>query len=289
MQLIRLVFPGNWTITEIANNLYSSNTTTRVSYINIDSYIIPAAGFEANTTTGNAPQGVIFNVSDPFDNGTMWNWSFGDGSWQNGTEQNATHTYTVGGTFTVIEYVSNPFFDNQYEWTDYITITAYIVPTVGFTANTTTGNAPQGVEFNVTDPDDNATEWNWSVGDGTWYNGTEQNISHTYTTGGNFTVTEIASNPYFSNTSTRTDYINITSYNQTLAGIVSNTTYGNRPLGVEFNITTEDDNAIWWNWSFGDGVYQNSTRNTTYLYSNGGNYTVNVTAGNPFFISCRIH
>jgi PKD repeat protein len=208
----------------------------------------------------------------------MWNWSFGDGFWQNGTEQNATHIYLTSGIYTVTEYATNPGDFHNYTLFDYITV--YNTTISGFTANVTSGVEPLAVGFNVTTGVDNATQWNWSFGDGTWQNGTDQNATHVYSNGGIYTVIEIASNAAFSNMTTLIDYVTV--YNKTISGFTATFLTSNiEPSLVGFNVTNADDNATQWNWSFGDGTWQNGTdQNVTHIYSNGGIYTVSEIASN---------
>jgi PKD repeat protein len=53
---------------------------------------------QANDTSTNTP--------------TLWNWSWGDGTWTNGTTQNATHTYTTRGKFSTLLLTSNAYGSN---------------------------------------------------------------------------------------------------------------------------------------------------------------------------------
>jgi PKD repeat protein len=275
---------GTYTVIEIASNAGSTNTTTRTNYITLGTYNQTLTGFNANVTSGLAPLAVGFNVTRADDNATGWNWSFGDGIWSNGTTQNVSHLYTIGGNFTIIEIAYNPSFSNSTTRTQYVNVTQYNQTVTGFSANTTSGIAPQGVVFNVSTPLDNATIWNWSFGDGIWQNGTAQNATHTYTIGGNFTIIEIASNPSFTNMTTRTQYVNISLFNQTITGFSANVTSGLFPLNVGFNVTNPVDNATGWNWSFGDGTWTNgTTRNVSHIYSTGGIYTVIEIAYNPSY------
>jgi PKD repeat protein len=55
-------------------------------------YRIPGT-LQVNDTSTNTP--------------TAWNWSWGDGSWTNGTTQNATHKYTTRGKFSINLLCSN--------------------------------------------------------------------------------------------------------------------------------------------------------------------------------------
>ena len=62
------------------------------------------------------------------------------------------------------------------------------------------------------------------------------------TNGGNYTVNVTAGNPFFSFLSNSLT-INVDTYSQTVTGFTANTTTGNAPQGVEFNVTTINDNA----------------------------------------------
>ncbi len=64
----------------------------------------PVAGFDASTTSGDAPLAVAF--TDRSTNApTSWSWTFGDGA--TSAEQNPVHTYTAPGTYTVSLMVAN--------------------------------------------------------------------------------------------------------------------------------------------------------------------------------------
>lgn len=265
---------GLFTVTEIASNPGDSHNYTLFDYITVDNKTI--SGFTANVTSGVELLNVSFNVTTGNDNATMWNWSFGDGFWQNGTDQNATHVYSNGGIYTVTEIASNPGDSNTTTLIDYITV--YNRTLTEFNATILTNDIePTLVQFNVTHPFDNATQWNWSFGNGVWQNGTEQNVTYVYSNGGIYTITEIASNGGDSNTTTIPNYVTI--HNHTISGFIANVTTGDEPLAIIFNVTSGKDNATMWNWSFGDGTWQNGTnplvnQNVTHVYSNGGIYTI---------------
>ena len=177
---------GTYTVTLIAQNPYDLNTTVMSNYITVGNKTV--SGFTANVTSGLFPLAVQFNRTVPNDNATMWNWSFGDGSWFNTTTPslaNASYTYSSGGTYTVTLIAQNPFYLNTTVKSNYITVNNKTVS--GFTANVTSGLFPLAVQFNRTVPNDNATMWNWSFGDGSWFNTTTPslaNASYTYSSGG---------------------------------------------------------------------------------------------------------
>lgn len=69
----------------------------------------PVASFTTTKTLYRMPG--ILQVNDTSTNTpTIWNWSWGDGTWTNGTmvtQQNATHKYTTRGKFAVTLLCSN--------------------------------------------------------------------------------------------------------------------------------------------------------------------------------------
>ena len=182
------------------------------NYITVNNKTV--SGFTANVTSGLFPLAVQFNLTTMANNATYVNWTFGDGSVANLTSPatfNASHTYSSGGTYTVSESAANPYYTNITTLSNYITV--YNTTVSGFTANVTSGIAPLAVQFNRTIPNDNATMWNWSFGDGSWFNTTTltaANASHTYSGIGSYTVNLTASNTWASSTTTITNYITTT-------------------------------------------------------------------------------
>ncbi|WP_292382936.1 PKD domain-containing protein [Methanoculleus sp. UBA430] len=80
----------------------------------------PVANFTADVTAGTAPLTVRFtdtSTGAP----TAWLWSFSDGA--TSTEQHATHTYTMSGTYTVNLTVSTSDSSDTLSRSDYITVT----------------------------------------------------------------------------------------------------------------------------------------------------------------------
>jgi PKD repeat protein len=148
----------------------------------------PVANFSADITGGDAPLTVWFtdeSTEDP----TSWEWDFGDGG--SSTEQNATHTYTAPGTYTVSLTVGNKVGRDTLTKTGYITVTDPAGPlSADFEANTTAGEVPLTVRF--TDRSTGGpTSWFWDFGDGG--NSTEQNPEYTYEIPGIYNVTLNAS------------------------------------------------------------------------------------------------
>ena len=158
-------------------------------------------------------------------------------------------------------------------------------PRASFTADTYAGPAPLDVQFSDTSTG-LVTSWNWSFGDGAWFNTTaagERNASYTYTTPGIFSAQLTVSYMGGTNTSTGT----MITVNQAspvpVASFIAAPLSGPAPLLVRFNDTSTGNPAMW-NWSFGDGTCFNTTialeRNISHVYSLIGTYRTNLTVRN---------
>ena len=85
----------------------------------------PVADFVANTTS--TCTGIV-EFTDLSSNGPMsWNWDFGDGSGSS-TDQNPIYIYTSDGTYTVILTATNPYGNDTYIETNYITVALPVAP-----------------------------------------------------------------------------------------------------------------------------------------------------------------
>ncbi len=111
--------PGNYTVTLIAVNAFSNNSTrTRMGYIRVLPPVTPTPvrtvtvptttrippnitpNFIANVTGGSAPLSVQFSDTSTGSNAMNWSWDFGDGSTD--TVKNPVHVYRNPGTYTVV-------------------------------------------------------------------------------------------------------------------------------------------------------------------------------------------
>jgi PKD repeat protein len=162
---------------------------------------IPIADFIATPTSGDAPLTVQFTDTST-NTPITWFWDFGDGT--NSTDQNPTHIYTTGKKYTVKLTATNAAGSNTDEKIEYIT--ALASPVADFKAIPTTGASPLIVNF--TDKSSNLpTSWLWDFGDGT--SSTEQDPTHTYTTGGRYTVKLTVTNIAGTNTTMKIGYITV--------------------------------------------------------------------------------
>lgn len=118
-------------------------------------------------------------------------WDFGDGSTATGLT--ATHSYSSGGTYTVTVTANNG------RATDTATCTVTVrepVPASIISINASETRfelcEPVEVDFTANVDGDTPITYSWNFGDGT--TGSGQNVSHTYTEPGTYTVTLTASN-----------------------------------------------------------------------------------------------
>ena len=140
--------------------------------------------------------------------------------------------------------------------------------------------------------------WNWSFGDATWFNTTAitaRNVTHPYTAIGSYTVnlsvtnsSGIISPATVTNTTSIANYINVSAA-LPIPVFTGTPTSGHAPLSVQFNDTTSGTGIRYWNWSFGDTTWFNTTdvtaKNVTHPYSSGGSYTVNLSVTNTSGLS----
>jgi PGF-pre-PGF domain-containing protein len=176
---------------------------------------LPVASFTANVTSGTAPLPVQFTDTSNVVGGTMWNWSFGDNTWNNGTVSSSPeHTYSLAGSYPVSLIVTNTTGSNTSAQSTTITVTSggSGLPTAAFTGSPTTGTAPLDVTFTDHSSVLSGTRWNWSFGDGTWFNATaSSNPLHLYSSAGSYTISLTVTNSSGSNTMTRAGYISVNS------------------------------------------------------------------------------
>ena len=163
--------------------------------------------------------------------------------------------------------------------TVYVASPVLPAPVAAFTANVTSGEAPLTVQF--TDESTNSpTSWKWDFGDGT--NSTEQNVSHTYTSAGNYTVNLTVSNADGSDFEVKTEYIIVSEplLGAPVANFTANRTSGKAPLDVQFT-DASTGNVSSYSWDFdNDGTVDSTEQNPIYTYSAAGTYTVNLTVSN---------
>lgn len=151
-----------------------------------DEETCPDADFTISPSqSGPVPLTISFTdtSTDPPGNPiSHWSWDFGDGN--HSSLQNPDWTYEVPGNYDVQLIVDNPLCRNATEIDPGYQITAGAAPVAAITVDISSGMVPLTVTF--TDISPSATSWNWDFGDGT--TAATNPATHTYTTGGTFTV-----------------------------------------------------------------------------------------------------
>jgi beta propeller repeat protein len=136
---------GAYTVSLTVSNSLCRNTTTVTNSVVLGG---PVAGFNASPTSGIVPAIISFtdtSIGCP----TQWNWSWGDGTWTNGTTQNPVHEYTTPGQYSVTLIASNPYGSGSTTQSNYIQVLNG--------ANVLTNTSITGLTFMYTGSRQNAT------------------------------------------------------------------------------------------------------------------------------------
>jgi PKD repeat protein len=147
-----------------------------------------------------------------------------------------------------------------------------------FYAEPLNGTPPLEVQFTDTTLGQPSC-WNWSFGDGTWFNTTlpsERNPTHTYTGAGNYTVKLLTSNEVTWDTEEKSDYILI----PISAFFTTSGRSGYAPLEVTF---TDQSTGVpvKWTWDFGDGATSDE-QHTVHEYTKPGVYNVTLSVESAY-------
>ncbi len=242
--------PGTYLVSLQVYNADGYNSTRKAGYVTVN-FTAPIANFTGTPISGIVPLTVTFSDSST-NFPTSWNWSFGDSSSENATQQNPVHTYTTVGTYTVSLNVTNPAGLNTKTVTGYITVNVPPpAPVANFTGTPTSGTAPLTVTF-LDSSTNSPTSWSWSFGDG--ITSASRNPVHTYTTTGNYKVSLNVTNAGGSNTKTSANYITVNALFPPVVNFTGTPTYGQVPLTVSFtDLSTNSPTG--WAWYFGDETY----------------------------------
>jgi PKD repeat protein len=255
---------GTYTVKLTVTNQYGTSTAIKKDFISIG--MAPAPDFTASPTSGNVPLAVKFTDLTK-GQVTKWQWDFGDGI--SSSEQNPVHTYRNAGVYNVILTVTNDYGISDVTKVKYINAIGGLKSK--FMANPNSGKAPLAVKF--TDVSiGNPTSWKWDFGDGA--TSTEQNPTHTFTTGGAFDVKLTISRDIDSDTSTQV--VNIGGV--PVADFAGTPVSANQMDTIKFTDKSTNSPTSW-AWDFGDAA-TSTEQNPNHVYQLKGVYTVTLTARN---------
>jgi PKD repeat protein len=283
---------GNYTVSLTAGNANGNDTRSMENYIRIYPDPKPVAGFTTNASWEHdlPPLAIAFTDTST---GTIssWYWDFSDGT--GSSDQNPIHTFTINETNgwfngrTIYLTVTDSF-GRKSQYYDFISIGREYHP--DFQSEPVSGTFPLTVNFSVTGEDflyKYDCDFLWDFGDGTtatwnpWdYPEPRPNVTHTYSSPGNYTVTLSQSvGDVGTFIQTKPDYIIVGDPTQvTTADFTANTTTGMSPLAVAFTDTTLGFPASW-TWDFGDGE-SSPERNPVHTYPDAGTYSVSLIVTN---------
>lgn len=201
---------------------------------------------------------------------TAWAWTFDDyDPSATSTLANPTYTYPYNGYFHVTLTVTDSHGNTGSTAQD---VAIYFPPDAQFTFMTTALTAD--FSDTSTHSNGNITAWAWNFGDGDAgaVDSTEQNPSHTYASGGTYTVTLKITDEHGS-TDSISHSVNVS--NQPPTADFTFTTSG---LGASFTDASSDSDGsvASWAWDFGDGD-TSTDASPSHTYASSGNYTVTLT------------
>ena len=284
--------PGTYTVTLTICDDAGCNPSGTVNCNTTDTVItifaLPVASFNQTATSGCTPFEVCFtDNSTPGDTGIAnWNWTFGDGGFDNSGTPTPCYTYpptSNSSPYTVsLEVVDSNGCSDTIVMSNLIT--NWAVPNADFTVSPNLGGNPivvscyPGELVTFTDAstlgDGAILSWDWDFGDGN--TGTGNPATNTYNAAGTYIVDLLITDANGCVDSI-TKTIRVDEFQ---AGFTAITLEGCGSLIATFmDTTTTSQGTSTWAWDFSyDGVTFNtessSGPNVGYYYSSPGTYTV---------------
>lgn len=202
-------------------------------------------------------------------------WAFGDGTYGNGDF--VSHTYGISGTYTVALTVTSPYGcgDATITRTVLVGVACRPVTATDFTWDPPVPTVNQGVTFNGVASGTGTIGFAWDWGDG--QRGSGQVAGHTYTAGGDYTVTMTATNPCGRQVVQHALHVCAPPHYLAFSWTPDPPAPG-RP--VTFTAIAHGDPPTEITWDLGDGS-SGSGAVVTHTYAAPGNYAVVMTVTNP--------
>jgi len=271
--------PGFYNVTLNVTSPWMHNETTRYYYVN--AYMPISANFSSAPAIGANCNRPVFPVQYEFKtNATLpgysqpdvYNWSFDDGS-INDTRRDAIHTFNFPGfyniTLTTLNVTHN-ITQSEKKRTQisglYANFTAD--PMRGF-QNTTNQEVRVNFTYNLTDVYD-ATYYHWDFDNGGSTTAPDITVSTVYNRPGNYTVNFTVGNTCGERNSTE-KVIQI--IERPVPNFTYQPSYGVFPLKVQFNDTSTDSPDSW-EWNFGDGPLNSTSKDPVHIYQSPGTYPI---------------
>jgi PKD repeat protein len=174
----------------------------------------PVADFSATPTSGNKPLNVVFTDSSSGSITTRaWEYKLHSGTTYTTFTLDGANSFSFpnAGIYDIQLNVTGPGGSNIKTRESYITVNEPVpAPVADFSADHTSGTSPLTVIFTATNTGGSVNTWDWDFGDSSTH-GTTQVVTHTYTTATpqTYTVSLTATGPDYSDTETKTGYIQV--------------------------------------------------------------------------------
>ena len=235
-----------------------------VELISVDT-IVACSPFTFNTD--------VYNIGVNF-----WNWNFGDGVLDSGS--NVNHVYTESGNYNVSLFTDAPN-GCQYDINNFAYV---IIDSLETNVNLNVNSDCNSGAVNILNNSIGAIQHQWSMGDGSIY--TTPNVQHNYNTSQSYVITyesissigcEITQyySVIFDCNNNSPVVIQMPSQNPINPLIDPSTGLNiNQSCGPQsVNLNSPFTSAIAWSWDFGDGQTINE-QNPTHYYANQGIYNL---------------
>jgi PKD repeat protein len=260
-------YPVTLTVTDNSGATNSTSQQVVIAPLNTP----PVASFTA-TPTGLTVALDATASTDPDGTIASYSWDYGDNT-ATGTGVSASHTYAAAGTYTVTLAVT----DNQGATNSTSQPVTVVVPNqlpvASFTA--TGGVLTASVDGSASsDPDGSIASYTWDFGDNT-ATGTGVTASHTYATGGTYTVTLTVTDNSGATNSTSQKVV-IANPNQPPTASFTTSQWG-MSLSADATASSDPDGTVAsYTWDFGDGTTATGVT-ASHVYATAGTYPVTLT------------
>lgn len=205
----------------------------------------PVADFTMSSQSGAIPHTIQFqDASTEATNITHWKYEFGDGNVSEDTTiKDPSFTYNVPGTYDVRLTINNPYCRSETPVENKYKVSVGASPVAAFTTDVSDGFVELPVQF--TDTSIGAETWNWSYGDGEWFNTTNallKNPKKTYKVAGTYTSYLYINNTWGTASASKTIKV------LTGANVIANTSVSGlaftEPFGSQFVTYTKAGNTL---------------------------------------------
>ena len=213
--------------------------------------------------------------SDPEGEAVTFDWDWGDGT-AHGTGETDAHTYATAGNYTITLTVADP--DGATGTYQRATVANRPPAITGGIANTTTG-LQVDVGATTSEPDGQQVSHVWVWGDGSVTNShATPSASHTYATGGAYTVRLYVNDTLGGSATTTT---------QVRPNRAPTASFTNSTTGLQLDVdgtgsSDPDGQALTYEWSWGDGTANGAGATASHTYLLTGTYLVNLTVTDAF-------